>query len=78
MSPEAPLNALNALTGRCTELLCKNFDGLHAHGSYAMGGFNPTKRDLDYIIVCSREPDAATKRCIMDAAIAYMQFAPAK
>lgn len=75
MSPEA---LLNALTGRCMELPGKNFAGLYAHGSYAMGGFNPMKRDLDYIIAFSREPDAATKRCIMGAAIAYMQFAPAK
>lgn len=75
MSPEA---LLNALTGRYQELLGENFVGLYVHGSYAMGGFNPLKSDLDYIIVCGREPDAATKRCIMDATIAYMQFAPAK
>lgn len=73
MSPEA---LLNALTGRCMELPGKNFAGLYAHGSYAMGGFNPMRCDLYY--VCIREPDAATKRCIMDTTIAYMQFAPAK
>lgn len=75
MSPEA---LLAALAGRYSELLGENFTGLYVHGSYAMGGFNPLKSDLDYIIVCNREPDAATKRCIMDDTVAYMQFAPAK
>ena len=75
MSPE---ELLKALAGRYLELLGENFVGLYVHGSYAMGGFNPEKSDLDYIIVCDREPDAATKRCILDATVAYMQLAPAK
>lgn len=75
MSPEA---LLNALAGNCLELLGANFVGLYVHGSYALGGFNPLKSDLDYIIVCDREPDGAKKRRIMDATIAYARFAPAK
>ena len=71
-------NLLDTLASRYASILGANFIGMYVHGSYAMGGFNPMKSDLDYIIVCESEPDAETKKQIMDATIAFERIAPAK
>lgn len=69
---------LDSLASRYSSILGTNFVGMYVHGSYAMGCFNAVKSDLDYIIVCETEPDAETKRQIMDATIAFERIAPAK
>ena len=75
MKPEI---LLTNLASRYRSIFSSNFIGMYVHGSYAMGCFNPSKSDLDYIIVCETEPDAKTKKQIMDATIAFERVAPAK
>lgn len=69
---------LDGICGRYREILKDNFVGMYVHGSLAMDGFNPCKSDIDFIIVCEREPEGEVKRNIVDATIAYMAIAPAK
>lgn len=69
---------LKTLSARYSEILGDNFVGMYVHGSFAMGSFNPLKSDLDYIIVCISEPDAETKKHIMDSTIAFERIGPAK
>lgn len=69
---------LQCLCDRYREILGENLVGMYLHGSYAAGGFNPLKSDLDYLLVCEREPEDSVKRCVMDATLAFQHLAPAK
>ena len=69
---------LKTLAARYSEILGDNFVGMYAHGSYAMGCFNPLKSDLDYIIVCNTVPDISVKKAIIDTTVAFERLAPAK
>ena len=69
---------LCALCDRYQEILGENFTGLYLHGSYATSGFNPLKSDLDYILLCEKEPKDPVKRALMDATLAFLPLAPAK
>ena len=71
-------NLLRCLASRYTEILKGNLVGFYLHGSYAMSGFDPSKSDLDFLLVCETEPNAAAKKCILDATFAYMLVGPAK
>lgn len=75
MSPE---ELPEKLAKRYADILGPHFVGMYVHGSCALGCFNPSKSDLDYIIVCDNEPDSMTRRAIMDATLAYSHVAPAK
>ena len=69
---------LNCLLSRYTEILGGNLIGFYLHGSYAMTGFDPSKSDLDFILVCETEPDDAIKRSVLDTTFAYMLIGPKK
>lgn len=69
---------LDGLTALYRETLGKSFVGLYVHGSIAMGGYNPKKSDIDYIVVCEEEPEDAVKRVLLEETLAYMPYAPVK
>lgn len=49
--PKAILEAIRSVT---TELLGDALTGIYLHGSYAFGCFNPSRSDIDYLVVVNR------------------------
>jgi len=52
--------------------------GIYLHGSAAMGCFNPSKSDIDLIVVVRNALSQKTKRRYMDMLLELSQEAPAK
>ena len=55
-----------------------NLVGVYLHGSAAMGGFNPRKSDIDYLVVVNERLSAGQKQRIGTGLVALAKDAPAK
>lgn len=53
---------VNTLQTELQRLLSQNLLGIYLHGSLALGGFNPTRSDIDVIVVTGQRTDLETKR----------------
>ncbi|WP_404433494.1 aminoglycoside adenylyltransferase domain-containing protein [Sutcliffiella horikoshii] len=54
-------NYFNKLTNKFRNITKENFLGLYIHGSWAMGGFNPDRSDVDLLVVVKNSLDIATQ-----------------
>lgn len=61
-SPQPVRRRVEELTRRLREILGENFLGIYLHGSLAMGCFNPSRSDLDVLVVTQDPMAAGTKR----------------
>jgi len=53
---------VNTLQTELQRLLEQNLLGIYLHGSLALGGFNPTRSNIDVIVVTLQRMDLETKR----------------
>ncbi|WP_404470573.1 aminoglycoside adenylyltransferase domain-containing protein [Sutcliffiella horikoshii] len=54
-------NYFNKLTDTIRAITEENFLGIYIHGSWAMGGFNPDRSDVDLLVVVGNSLDIATQ-----------------
>lgn len=60
------------------DILQDNYVGVYFHGSLRLGGFNPNKSDLDFIIVVKEKIDARTKELIFEKMLDNLDIFPPK
>src|SRR5438270_12191640 len=56
---------VNTLQTELQRLLGQNLLGIYLHGSLALGGFHPTRSDIDVIVVTGQRMDLETKHTTM-------------
>jgi predicted nucleotidyltransferase len=56
---------VSTLQTELRRLLGQNLFGIYLHGSLALGGFHPTRGDIDVIVVIGQRMDLETKRTTM-------------
>src|SRR5258708_23345301 len=56
---------VSTLQTELRRLLGQNLFGIYLHGSLALGGFHPTRGDIDVIVVTGQRMDLETKRTTM-------------
>ena len=78
MLPEQTENLINEFVEQSKTILKDNLVGIYLHGSAVMGCFNPSKSDLDLIVVVERPMSDDVKRLFMDMVIKCNSSAPAK
>lgn len=61
----------NKLTNTIKYITKANFLGLYIHGSWAMGGFNPARSDLDILVVIKSPLDKETQCKLANFLLAY-------
>lgn len=69
---------LDTLSGRYAEILQENLVGVYAHGSIALGCFQESSSDIDYVIVVREEPSQETKEQVLSATVALAPYGPPK
>ncbi len=75
---EGVRNHLRSITDSFKEALGDNLVGVYLHGSLAMGCFNPTKSDVDLIIIVGEPLTLAEKQQIIASLVALSEHAPPK
>jgi predicted nucleotidyltransferase len=60
--PEPVRTQINNLLATFRQLLDENLIGIYLHGSLAMGCFNPTRSDLDLLVIMQHGMTVETKR----------------
>jgi len=77
--PQEVISLLQSHVLILTEALEDKMTGVYVHGSAAMGGFNFTQSDLDYLAVVSVPLDAGERKKLADSFLkVYGKGAPAK
>jgi predicted nucleotidyltransferase len=66
-----PHAELDRLTGDLRRILGQALVGIYAHGSYALGCFNPSLSDLDVLVVTASPLAPAQRRALEQAIAAY-------
>ena len=69
---------LDYFVAESRHILGTNLIGIYLHGSAVMGCFNPTKSDIDLILVVKDEVKDTAKRQFMDMVVELNQQAPEK
>lgn len=69
---------LKRFTHMSREIFGKNLIGIYLHGSAAMGCFNPTKSDLDLILVVAAPLTDDERKRFLQGLLALIPAAPAK
>ena len=64
--PKTIKTELQTLETELQEQLGENLRGIYLHGSLAQGGFQPTRSDIDIIVVSEQSIDAPTQRAIIE------------
>lgn len=62
----------------CRDCMGQNLAGVYLHGSAAMGCFQPSRSDLDYLVVVRKEPEDMVKRHLLERTVQLHQTGPAK
>jgi predicted nucleotidyltransferase len=65
-SPITVKAEVNTLRTEFVRLLDQNLLGIYLHGSLALGGFKPSRSDVDIIVVTSQKLTVETKRSIIE------------
>ena len=60
---------INSFVEKSNEILQDNLVGIYLHGSAVMGCYNPTKSDIDLIIVVKDSIEDSVKRAFMDMVV---------
>ncbi len=60
---------INSFVEKAKEILQDNLAGVYLHGSAVMGCYNPTKSDIDLIVVVKDSIDDSIKRTFMDMVV---------
>ncbi len=60
------------------KILQTNLVGIYIHGSYAMGGFNPSRSDLDFLVICEQIPSFDQKKRMIRFLMDHESEAPFK
>ncbi len=69
---------LDRFTEKTKEILKDNLVGVYLHGSAVMGCFNPSKSDLDLIVVVKNPMSDEVKKAYMDMVVELNSKGPAK
>ena len=69
---------INSFVEKSKEFLQDNLIGIYLHGSAVMGCYNPTKSDIDLIVVVKDSIEDSVKRTFMDMVIELNEKGPAK
>ena len=69
---------INSFVEKSKEILQDNLIGIYLHGSAVMGCYNPTKSDIDLIVVVKDSIEDSVKRTFMDMVIELNEKGPAK
>ena len=69
---------LRRFVARSKTILRENLVGIYLHGSAVMGCFNPSKSDIDLLVVVNDPIPDAVKKAYMDMVVELNAYAPAK
>ncbi|QAT39862.1 nucleotidyltransferase domain-containing protein [Clostridium sp. JN-9] len=69
---------LDKMVGYSCHIFENNLVGIYLHGSMAMRCFNPTKSDIDILVVVENEITNLQKKMFMDVIVALNDNAPSK
>ena len=69
---------IQTIVNKYAAILKDNLTGIYIHGSYAMGCFNPSKSDLDFLVICERMPTFNQKKRMIQFLMKLEPKAPAK
>ncbi len=69
---------INCFVEKSKEILQDNLVGVYLHGSAVMGCYNPTKSDIDLIVVVKDSMPNTLKKVFMDMVVELNAKGPAK
>ena len=69
---------LRRFVAQSKTILRENLVGIYLHGSAVMGCFNPSKSDIDLLVVVNDPISDAVKKAYMDMVVELNTYAPAK